>query len=236
MEDHVYDVEIKTETDHLIFTKGGEKFSLPVSIQNNSSRDLFDTQSFYLSYHVFSSDGETVQWDNGRFRIQLVKGESGTVLIEGTAPAKKGDYIFQVDIVKESEEWYSAKGMQCPFIPVKVLYDGSVLFDQLEEELRIQQVKEAEWKERLESGNYDFFHPYCELNPYGRSPLSAILLFHSDAETAVKVDVPGSTRMACVHAEFPEYVSRHVIPIYGLYPGKTNHVKISERNRAGEVR
>lgn len=236
MEDHVYDVEIKTEAENLVFTKGGEKFSLPVFIQNHSSRDLFDTQSFYLSYHVFSSDGETVQWDNERFRIQLVKGESGTVLIESIVPAKKGDYIFQVDIVKESEEWYSAKGMQCPFIPVKVLYDGSVLFDQLEEELRIQQVKEAEWKERLESGNYDFFHPYCELNPYGRSPLSAILLFHSDDETAVEVDVPGSTRMACVHAEFPEYVSRHVIPIYGLYPGKTNHVKISERNRAGEVR
>lgn len=235
MEGHVYDVEIKTESENLVFTKGGEKFSLPVFIKNNSSRDLFDTQSFFLSYHVFSSDGEIVQWDNGRFSIQLVKGESRTIMIESTAPAKKGDYIFQVDIVKEREEWYSAKGMQCPFIPVKVLYDGSVLLGQLEEELRIQQVKEAEWKERLESGNYDFFHPYCELDPYGRSPLSAILLFDSDDEAAVEVDVPGSTEMACIHAEFPEYVSRHVIPIYGLYPGKANHVKITGRNRAGEV-
>lgn len=235
MEDNTYNVEIKTEIESLEFVKGGEKFSMSVHIKNNSTRDLFDTQLFYLSYHVLSTNGEIVQWDNGRFLIQLVKGASRTITVENVAPEKKGDYVFQFDIVKEGVEWYSAKGMQCPFLTVKVLYDGSVLFQQLEEEIRIQKMEEAQWKERLESGNYDFFHPYCKLDPYGRSPLSAILLFDSDDEMAVEVNVPGISEKACIHAEFPEYVSRHTIPIYGLYPNKTNHVEIKGKYRNGRM-
>lgn len=235
MGDNAYNVEMGTDVQSLEFLTGGEKFAIPIHIKNNSSRDLLDSVETYLSYHVHSMDGGDGQWDQKRFTIDLLKGEGKTVEIAGTAPDKKGDYIFQLDIVKEGVGWYSETGAEFPRIAVKVLHDGSALLAGLDQEIREQQLEEGHWRELLESGQYGFSHPYCKVDPYGRSPLSAILIFHTEEAMAIEVHVPGKTKLACVDAVFSEYTTEHIIPIYGLYPGKRNMVEMKGKTMRGGV-
>ena len=168
MEDITYNVQLEINTKSIEIQRGGEKFTLPVKVTNNSNRDLLYTQWCFLSYHVITADGTIVKWDNERFELMVFEGKTCVITTENITPLKKGDYIFQFDIVQEGVAWYSAKGMPCPVLAVKVLQDGSILLHELEEELRIQRTEEAEWRKILDSKQYDFFHPYYKLNPYGR--------------------------------------------------------------------
>ncbi len=235
MEENAYDIEVYTEVKKLEFMAGGGKFKLPVCIKNRSSRDLIDAEATYLSYHVYSLDGGKDEWDQKRYSINICKGEEKTVAIESTAPEKKGSYIFKLDIVKEGSEWYSDSGVKFPHIAVKVCDDGSALMSDLYEQIEAQKLEEEHWKHILHSGEYDFFHPYCKVDPYGRSPLTAVLLFHTTVEMSVSIHVPGKTKMACVDAVFSDYTLDHMIPVYGLYADKTNVVKMQGCDRDGNI-
>ncbi|MDE7310208.1 MAG: aryl-sulfate sulfotransferase [Eubacterium sp.] len=235
MEESAYCIEVQTEVKSLEILSGGGKFRIPVNIKNSSSRDLVDAEAIYMSYHVFCVDGGQDEWDQKRYSINVLKGEEKTVVIESTAPEKKGNYIFQLDIVQEGSEWYSQSGVEFPHIAVKVCNDGSALLAELYAQIEEQRQEEGHWKQILCSGEYDFFHPYCKVDPYGRSPLTAVLLFCTKTETAVSVHVPGKTKMACVDAEFSDFTCDHIVPVYGLYPGKTNVVQIKGQDREGNT-
>lgn len=236
MGDIAYNIVMDTDVNHLEFLRGGEKFCIPVHICNNSNRDLVDTQLIYLSYHVLSMDGQNDQWDNKRFSMQLLRGEENIFQIEDTVPSKKGTYLIQFDIVKEGVEWFSSKGVEVPSVKIQVLHDGSALFHQLVKDLEKQKAEENEWKELLKSGQFDFYHPYLKVNPYGIAPLSAIILFTSAAPMAVKIHIEGKTKNACIDAEFSEYAVEHIIPIYGLYPGKVNMLSIQGIEKGGKIK
>lgn len=234
MEENTYYVEMKTEVKNLEFLTGGGKFNIPVSIRNNSSRDLIDAEAIYLSYHVYSIDGGEDQWDQKRYTLNVLKGEEKIIDLESTAPEKKGSYIFQLDIVREGSEWYSESGVEFPHIAVKVCNDGSALLADLYQEIQDQKLEEEHFRQILDTGEYDFFHPYCKVDPYGRSPLSAVLLFRTETEMAIQIHVPGKTEMACIEAVFPEYTLEHRIPVYGLYAEKTNIVLMKGTSRDGK--
>ena len=67
---------------------------------------------------------------------------------------------------------------------------------------------------------YTFDRAYVQLNPYGISPLSGIIIFSTYTEEEVDVYINGVffTKM--------ESCKRHIIPIYGLYEDTTNIVKL----------
>ena len=66
--------------------------------------------------------------------------------------------------------------------------------------------------------NYTLDNAYVELNPYKISPLSAIIIFQTKEDEAIKVTINGY--------EFTttEASKKHSIPIYGLYEDTTNVV------------
>lgn len=235
MEEDIYLVEIKTEVKNLEFLTGGTKFNIPISIQNNSSRDLLSAESIYLSYHIYSIDGGKDQWDQKRYELNILKGEEKAIDFIGTVPDKKGSYILQFDIVREGSEWYSESGVEFPHIVVKVCNDGSALFVALYQEIQEQKLEEEHWRQILDTGEHDFFHPYCKVDPYGRSPLSAVLLFRTETEMAIHIHVPGKTEMSCADAVFSEYTLEHIIPVYGLYPEKKNFVQMKGIARDGKT-
>lgn len=235
MEEGIYLVEIKTEVKNLEFLTGGTKFNIPISIQNNSSRDLLSAESIYLSYHIYSIDGGKDQWDQKRYELNILKGEEKAIDFIGTVPDKKGSYILQFDIVREGSEWYSESGVEFPHIVVKVCNDGSALFVALYQEIQEQKLEEEHWRQILDTEEHDFFHPYCKVDPYGRSPLSAVLLFRTETEMAIHIHVPGKTEMSCADAVFSEYTLEHIIPVYGLYPEKKNFVQMKGIARDGKT-
>ena len=69
-------------------------------------------------------------------------------------------------------------------------------------------------------------NPLVKYNAYLVNPLSAVVLFKTDEETAIKVTVLGKTPQANIYHTFPR-AKTHVLPIVGLYSDYTNKVEIS---------
>ena len=86
--------------------------------------------------------------------------------------------------------------------------------------------KQAKLEDDLESEGYTLDKPNVILNPYGNSPLSALVIFETKAAEEVKVTIEGKDELSTyTHTFDKEKV--HYLPIYGLYAGVENEVIIS---------
>ena len=85
----------------------------------------------------------------------------------------------------------------------------------------------------LGSGDYTFSEPLVVADPYGMSPLSAIVLFTSDEPLRISVHVPGKTSLTDVDFTFERFNTTHLIPIYGLYPDELNAVELTATTQTG---
>ena len=78
--------------------------------------------------------------------------------------------------------------------------------------------------------NYTINDPKIIVNPYGISPLTALVIFETRDLTTPRVTVLGKTTNANITSTFkPNKV--HYLPIYGLYPGEENSVIINVNNK-----
>ena len=73
---------------------------------------------------------------------------------------------------------------------------------------------------------YTIDNPNVVLNPYDISPLSALVLFETEQEEAVKVTIKGKDALTTYTHTF-EAAKKHFLPIYGLYADKENEIVIS---------
>ena len=86
---------------------------------------------------------------------------------------------------------------------------------------------EEELLKELRSGSYTIHNPIVRTNFYFIAPLTAVIAFNTEEETAVTVTVFGKTKEANISHTFPKE-KEHVLPIMGLYPEYTNKVEIRE--------
>lgn len=93
---------------------------------------------------------------------------------------------------------------------------------------------DAQVDAELASGNYSFEEPLVILNPYRISPLTGLILFTTEDETAVRVTVKGKTEAADITGEVEASVS-HRIPLVGLYPSMENTVILELLDGSGNV-
>ena len=82
-------------------------------------------------------------------------------------------------------------------------------------------------EEDFESEGYTFDSPNVILNPYGNSPLTALVIFETDDEEEISVTIKGKDELSTYTHTFDEG-KIHYIPIYGLYAGRENEVVISK--------
>ncbi|HBA37095.1 MAG TPA: hypothetical protein DCY94_00090 [Firmicutes bacterium] len=80
-------------------------------------------------------------------------------------------------------------------------------------------------REDLEENKHTLENAKIYIDPYGNSPLSALIAFKTDSKTSVKVTVKGrhGDDITSEHKE-AEY---HYIPVYGLYQDYENKVEIT---------
>lgn len=86
----------------------------------------------------------------------------------------------------------------------------------------------------LENGEHLFDDPFVILNPFGNSPLTAIVLFQTKEECAVRVIVEGNTDQTDVVGNV-EASKLHRVPVIGLYPDKENQVTLQLLDKDGNV-
>ncbi len=86
--------------------------------------------------------------------------------------------------------------------------------------------EEAMLKE-LRSGAYTIDNPLISYNLYLINPLSAVISFYTEEETAVTVTVLGKAKEGNITHTFPR-AKEHVLPVVGLYSGYVNRVEVRE--------
>lgn len=87
-----------------------------------------DTLPVALSYHWLTADGEDSSWENERTFLPhaLEPGKMVTVTIPVSAPEKPGDYLLQLDAVRERVGWFSRKNPESVPAPIPVTVGGGV--------------------------------------------------------------------------------------------------------------
>jgi hypothetical protein len=103
-----------------------EKITIKVNVTNSGpltwSPEAGTKYPIRLGNHWLSSEGEMHQIDDGRAGIiEAVKpSESVALLLLVRAPNKTGDYLLELDMVREHIAWFKDRGSNTVQIPVRV--------------------------------------------------------------------------------------------------------------------
>ena len=77
---------------------------------------------------------------------------------------------------------------------------------------------------------YTFEEPNIIVNPYGISPLTALILFETEEEEEITIKIEGIDEKSTYKNTFKP-TKRHYIPVYGLYSNKVNNVTIQYKDK-----
>jgi hypothetical protein len=108
-----------------ITSRGGVMVHVPVRVVNRSTIPfgVGSDAPFGLSYHLMSSTGRDLQFDNVRsyFRQPLAPEEERVVDLAIEVPTAQGSYQVEVDIIWEGITWLKSRGLQTPRIELTVI-------------------------------------------------------------------------------------------------------------------
>lgn len=106
------------------------------------------------------------------------------------------------------------------------------LFDRYKKQAAIDE----QLKKEYEAGGYTLDEPFLVVNPYGNSPLTALIMFDTEEDMLASIRVIGKSQEEDVSFDFGKqgYCKKHVIPVYGLYAEYENTVIISLSTRGGQ--
>jgi hypothetical protein len=106
----------------------GQRVTLDLSLKNISGvswqgRQWYaDPFQIAVGNHWLDAAGNVVSNDDGRTALaeDLRPGETVTMRLVVNAPAQRGDYILEVDVVQEGVSWFGLKGSKTWRTRVKV--------------------------------------------------------------------------------------------------------------------
>lgn len=94
-----------------------------------------------------------------------------------------------------------------------------------EDKLTIQSNTDKQLTDLLHSDMYTLDNPFIIQDPYGNY-LTAVVLFKTDIDSKVSIEVKGKDEYTTVLYDFPSYEKYHSIPILGLYPDYENTINL----------
>lgn len=107
-----------------------------------------------------------------------------------------------------------------------LIFISSKNINNKEVDITLSMITEQEEAEKeITIDNHTIDDPKVILNPYGNSPLTALILFKTDNEVSPKVTIEGEDDLTTFTNTF-EKSKEHYLPIYGLYADKENKVTI----------
>ena len=90
----------------------------------------------------------------------------------------------------------------------------------------VEQLEQQKSKERyLTPYGYTLNNPNIIKNPYGDSPLTALILFETNYKTPITLKILDEENKTLISNTFSED-TKHIIPIYGLSPNTENKIEI----------
>ena len=113
---------------------------------------------------------------------------------------------------------------------------SQTLADILAESLALveaQKTVDAELLKELSGGGYTLEDPLVVVDPYDRSPLTALVLYRTAVPTRTTLHVSGKDELSSLEFTFDAYSTDHVVPVYGLYADQANEVVLSAVDEKG---
>lgn len=107
------------------------------------------------------------------------------------------------------------------FTVVELLLRNNDKVDEIKSLISIQYEKEKKFK----TTGYTIDKPNVIVNPYGNSPLTALVMFETDKSVSPKVTIKGKDKLSTYTNTF-EKGKKHYLAIYGLYPDCVNEVVV----------
>ena len=100
-----------------------------------------DTLPVVLSYHWLLVDGETYSWEHERTHLPhtLQPERMVTVTIPVQAPEEPGDYLLQIDAVRERVGWFSRKNPESVPPPIPITVTPGIAVDGTGDEIDVPQ-------------------------------------------------------------------------------------------------
>ena len=102
----------------------------------------------------------------------------------------------------------------------------SIVSSMIEEQAKIEQ--------KFNSEGYKIDDPKVILNPYGNSPLTALVMFETEDDVEVELTIKGKDELSTFKHKFSS-AKEHYLPVYGLYADYENEVVISYLENGKEV-
>ena len=96
----------------------------------------------------------------------------------------------------------------------------------LENSIKQQKQIDEQILDNYYKNNFTLNHPLIVLNPYSRSPLTALIAFQTDKPARVSITIDGLDLGDNLYFSYDFYANEHFLPIYGLFPGNENSVQV----------
>lgn len=101
--------------------------------------------------------------------------------------------------------------------------------------IEMQKVVDEALQAELESGSYTIESPLVVLDPYGESPLTALILFETAEPSRIEIAILDENGNPNIMQTFDEVKTQHSIPVYGLFPNQQNMVTVKQVSERGEL-
>lgn len=88
-----------------------------------------------------------------------------------------------------------------------------------------QKEVDREIAQNIKDKTYTLENAKVMVNPYELTPLTALIIFSTEKEESIEVEINGK------HTTTSEKSKEHAIPIYGLYDGKDNIVRLTNSDK-----
>ncbi len=89
--------------------------------------------------------------------------------------------------------------------------------------------------EDFQEDDYTLENPLVIQDPYGRAPLSGLVLFETDEPMEVTVTVDGQTDDTTLSHTYSGHETEHEVPVLGLYPDMENQVTVTGEKDNGDT-
>lgn len=126
-----------------------------------------------------------------------------------------------------STEKDTAKETQSETVSTEAAETEKAEIEQLEEtDVFASQTSVDQALQEEAKNDYSFEEPSVILDPYGTSPLSAVIVFSTKEEVGGTVTVKGKAPENDISGTFAP-AKEHIVPVYGLYNGETTQVELT---------
>ena len=98
-----------------------------------------------------------------------------------------------------------------------------------------QDVANQTYDAALKNKQYTVDNMYSKVNPYGTSPLSALVIFQTDKPATVSYTVAGKDDATAISNTVAGNTKQHKVPVVGLYAGQANDVTLHIKMTDGQT-